>query len=554
MTRLAADTGWISRRRSAETKDRLAEDMEFFDFGTIFFLVAAVVIFFQLRNVLGRRTGNERPPFDPYTAGRTATRMPPRKSENVVSLPRKRAAGEVDDEAYAPIDAFAKPGTDLNKGLRAIKDADPSFDPKTFVDGAKMAYEMIVMAYADGDRKTLKNLLSREVYDGFVAAIADREARSEKIQSSFVGIDKADIVSAEMKGGEAHVTLRIVSELISATRDERRRGDRRRSRNGGRGQGRLDLRPRHALEGSELEAGRDRSRRLIGDWSGRGSKPWRSLRFSGRYGSTSCPAGATTTSSAGLRGLPALGASSACQSPIGPARSASISTLSRQPMRRRARQRPPRTGASACLLRDAISCRSTYRPKTADSGFVTGFYEPEVEASPVRTERIHRAAAGASGRSGRYRRRQPAGRLRPLSRLRPRGREPGSVEYFDRPAIEQGALAGKGLEIAWLDDKVDVFFIHVQGAARLNMTDGTLRRVTYAAKSGHRFTGPGRVLAELGEIPLGRGDDAVDPRLVARAIPTASTKSSGRTAPTSSSARRRSTIRRLGRSRRRKCR
>ena len=94
----------------------------------------------------------------------------------MVSLPRKRAAGRADDEAYAAIDAFAKPGTDLNKGLRAIKDADPTFEPKTFVDGAKMAYEMIVMAYADGDRKTLKNLLSREVYDGFVAAIADRES------------------------------------------------------------------------------------------------------------------------------------------------------------------------------------------------------------------------------------------------------------------------------------------------------------------------------------------------------------------------------------------
>ncbi len=103
--------------------------------------------------------------------------------------------------------------------MRAIKDADASFDPKTFIDGAKMAYEMIVMAYADGDRKTLKNLLSREVYDGFVSAIADRENRSEKIQSSFVGIDKADIVGAEMKGSEAHVTLRIVSELISATRN-----------------------------------------------------------------------------------------------------------------------------------------------------------------------------------------------------------------------------------------------------------------------------------------------------------------------------------------------
>ena len=198
----------------------MAQDMAFFDLGTIFFLVAAVVIFYQLRNVLGRRTGNERPPFDPYTAGRSRDKEAPQAPENVVALPRKRGPGEPTAETYAAIDAFAKPDTDLNRGLRAIKDNDPAFDPKGFVDGAKMAYEMIVMAYADGDRKALKNLLSREVYDGFVAAIAEREAKSEKIQSSFVGIDKADIISPEMKGSEAHITLRVVSELISATRDK----------------------------------------------------------------------------------------------------------------------------------------------------------------------------------------------------------------------------------------------------------------------------------------------------------------------------------------------
>lgn len=82
-----------------------------------------------------------------------------------------------------------------------------------------MAYEMIVMAYADADRRTLKNLLSKEVYEGFASAIDERETRSEKIESSFVGIDRIDIVYAEMKASEAHVTLRIVSELISATRD-----------------------------------------------------------------------------------------------------------------------------------------------------------------------------------------------------------------------------------------------------------------------------------------------------------------------------------------------
>ncbi len=134
-------------------------------------------------------------------------------------------------------------------------------------------------------------------------------------------------------------------------------------------------------------------------------------------------------------------------------------------------------------------------------GLVTGFYEPEVEASPVPTSH-HRVPLLA----------RPADLVDVDDRNRPqemdsylafaRATPDGLVDYFDRESIERGALAGRGLEIAWLADKVDAFFIHVQGAARLVMTDGRLVRVTYAAKSGQRFTGPGRVLADLGEIPL----------------------------------------------------
>ena len=137
---------------------------------------------------------------------------------------------------------------------------------------------------------------------------------------------------------------------------------------------------------------------------------------------------------------------------------------------------------------------------TRQAGLVTG-YEPEAEASPVRTARFKIPLLS-----------RPADLVDIDNRNRPAGFDPylafgritatGVVEYFDRAAIELGALAGKGLEIAWLEDKVDVFFIHVQGAARLNMTDGRLCRITYAAKIGQRFTGPGHILAELGEIPL----------------------------------------------------
>ena len=140
-------------------------------------------------------------------------------------------------------------------------------------------------------------------------------------------------------------------------------------------------------------------------------------------------------------------------------------------------------------------------PDSGDAGFVTGFYEPIVRASPVRTERFRVPLLS-----------RPEDLVDIDDANRPAGLDPylafgrvtadGIVEYHDRQAIESGALDGRGLEIAWLEDKVDAYFIHVQGAARLEMTDGTIRRVTYAAKSGQRFTGAGRVLVDLGEIPL----------------------------------------------------
>lgn len=133
-------------------------------------------------------------------------------------------------------------------------------------------------------------------------------------------------------------------------------------------------------------------------------------------------------------------------------------------------------------------------------GFVTGYYEPELAASPLRTETFGVPL---------YRRPPDLVAVDETSRpadLDPchafgRRTESGIVEYHDRAEIEGGALAGKGLELAWLAERVDAFFVHVQGAARLRMTDGQVMRITYDGKSGHPFTGPGRVLAGMGEIP-----------------------------------------------------
>lgn len=196
---------------------------ETFDIYTLLFLILAVVIFLRLRNVLGRRTGSERPPYDPYAAPDAKTNgAKPGGNDKVVPLPNSAQAGGV-DALPAPeqrLKGFAPKNSALAKGLLAIMDADPSFDPAQFLNGAKTAYEMIVMAFAGGNRRTLRQLLEKEVYDGFVGAIDEREQRGEKVDSSFVGIERADIIEAEVKRKTALVTVKFVSELITSTRDK----------------------------------------------------------------------------------------------------------------------------------------------------------------------------------------------------------------------------------------------------------------------------------------------------------------------------------------------
>ena len=105
-------------------------------------------------------------------------------------------------------------------GLDAIVGADKTFDAKHFIAGARAAYEMIVLAFAQGDRRALKNLLSREVYDGFEGAIREREERGETVETRFVAIEKADITGAELRGRTAQIRVRFVSQLVSVTRDK----------------------------------------------------------------------------------------------------------------------------------------------------------------------------------------------------------------------------------------------------------------------------------------------------------------------------------------------
>lgn len=190
------------------------------DLTTVLFLGLAVLVLLKLRSVLGRRTGTERPPSDHFP------RRDLPQNDKVVPMPQRGQPRP--DAPSQPVDPVpdvgerAKPivqNASVAAALQAVMRADRSFDAEHFLSGAKVAYEMIVNAFAAGDRKMLKPLLSKEVYDGFDQAITGRERAGHRVDSSFVGIDSAEISEAAMRGSTAQITVRFVSQLIQATRD-----------------------------------------------------------------------------------------------------------------------------------------------------------------------------------------------------------------------------------------------------------------------------------------------------------------------------------------------
>jgi predicted lipid-binding transport protein (Tim44 family) len=166
-------------------------------------LFAVVVLFlgYRLWSVLGRRTGTERPPVVPPSlrdAGVTG---------KVVPMPRRSLRAEP-----AP-----PPADPLKAGLQAIAAADPSFQPETFLPGARRAFEIIVRAFAEGDTATLRPLLSDEVYDAFAEVIRHRLTARETVETRIARLDDPVPVEARLEGRTASVTLKLVSAQVTVT-------------------------------------------------------------------------------------------------------------------------------------------------------------------------------------------------------------------------------------------------------------------------------------------------------------------------------------------------
>jgi len=198
--------------------------MQGLDVSTIVFAIIAIFVVWKLRSVLGTRNGAERPPIDPAPGANPGPGGFPKAMGQVVRLPTAASAPVVNPAAAVDPGqrwkGFAEPGSALAQGLDSIAGADPSFTPAGFLSGARSAYEMIVTAFAKGDRATLGNLVAPDVLDNFGRAIQARAARGETMQTTLVSIDAATLEEARLAGQTAQIAVRFAAKLVSHTRDK----------------------------------------------------------------------------------------------------------------------------------------------------------------------------------------------------------------------------------------------------------------------------------------------------------------------------------------------
>ncbi len=173
----------------------------------ILFAIAAFVLF-RLKSVIGTRTGYEAPPDYLKREGATAP-----------GHPRPRPVADVEDEEESAV--LEQLPERLRETIEAMHRADPDFTLPAFLEGARAAYEMILMAYESGDRASLRELLAPEVFEAFEQRIAEREAKGLHVDARFIGVRELRIENAtfDAKSHEADITVRFVGELITAVRD-----------------------------------------------------------------------------------------------------------------------------------------------------------------------------------------------------------------------------------------------------------------------------------------------------------------------------------------------
>lgn len=172
-------------------------------------ILAAIALFLilRLRSVLGTREGFEKPQ-------ESSAPLPPRRSERPFEVIE---GGTTDPDIADAVD----PDSPSGQALAEMKRVDRNFSVSDFSHGARAAYEMIVMAFENGDLETLQRFLSTEVYESFAAAIEARKAKGYTVEASFAGVREVKLLEARYDpvSHEGDITMRFTGELTSVVRD-----------------------------------------------------------------------------------------------------------------------------------------------------------------------------------------------------------------------------------------------------------------------------------------------------------------------------------------------
>jgi predicted lipid-binding transport protein (Tim44 family) len=193
-------------------------------FEILLYAALAAFVLFRLRSVLGKRTGHEER-HDPFADEHAANdqdgpaRDDDRDDGNVISLPGNDRGPQAASADTATDEELMQSADTLPAGITRIKLADSSFDEVEFLRGGRAAFEMIVQAFASGDRDGLKPLLTPDLHRSFVTAIYEREKERETQETTIVTIRSSDIVEASLIGSMAKVTVEFITDQVKVTRD-----------------------------------------------------------------------------------------------------------------------------------------------------------------------------------------------------------------------------------------------------------------------------------------------------------------------------------------------
>lgn len=183
----------------------------------IIYAIIAAVLVFWLHNILGTKTGEERERQNPFTPPANDTNPNPKPVIDISPVVPNDTAVRVTKTTLVNRVKIETPNAEL--GLKTIAANDQRFTLDKFMEGAEAAFEIIVTAFARGDKAALQPLLTATVYNDFARAIDDRIARGETINTRIIAVHRMDIISAELRDQTALIAVRFTAEENCITRN-----------------------------------------------------------------------------------------------------------------------------------------------------------------------------------------------------------------------------------------------------------------------------------------------------------------------------------------------